>query len=219
MVMVLRHIYLRFKGGRHLPDAAPLFVLIVVGGLLLSLTGCQGNETEGTAEEKAYDQLQRKGRWSEIIKKNNDTPAQSLACKKVVALAQWRLNGDNNLNFCLEDSHDVLTSQTAALMMSDVYIQLGMVAMAQRAAFEGMVNVPDVRRNERALRRLTETAIITRQYDLALKYIAIVEEHFSSGDWVKRMRDLALHPEHIRQYPTLNKLRENYEKMDDQFFM
>ena len=105
------------------------------------------------------------------------------------------------------------------MMLSDVYIQLGMVTMAQRAAFEAMVKHADVTDCERPLRRLTETALITGQYELALKYIAIVEQHFSSADWVQTMRTLAMHPEQISRHPVFSKLRENYEKTQDQFFM
>jgi hypothetical protein len=113
----------------------------------------------------------------------------------------------------------VLSSEVAAMMMSDVYIQLGMVTMAQRAAFEAMVKRADVADCERPLRRLTETALVTGQYELASKYIAIVEKNFSSDDWVQTMKPLALHPELIRQHPVFNQLRENYEKTQDQFFL
>ena len=139
----------------------------------------------------------------------------------MVRLAQYRLGqaGQDAVFECLSDSHDALSSELAAMMLSDVYIQLGMVTMAQRAAFEAMVKHADVTDCERPLRRLTETALITGQYELALKYIAIVEEHFSSADWVQTMRTLATHPEQISQHPVFSKLRENYEKTQDQFFM
>ena len=105
------------------------------------------------------------------------------------------------------------------MMISDVYMQLGMVTMAQRSAFEAMVKKDGVKDCERPLRRLAETALITGQYELALKYIAIVEQNFSSSRWVSEMRALALHPELIRQHKVFNKLRENYEKTNDQFFL
>ena len=144
-----------------------------------------------------------------------------MAGRKVALLAWYRLGrGDRSTVFeCLENAHEVLTTETAALMMSDVYMQLGMVAMAQRAAFEGMVNVSDMRLNERALRRLTETALVMGQYEVALKYLSIIDENYSSSDWVQQMRPMALHPELIRQHPVFNKLREEYEKTKDQFFM
>ena len=196
--------------------------LLAVGFWLLT-TGCSSSSArlDGTDEEREYDALQLKGKWEQILEKNAQQPVQSLACRKVVRLAQFRLGraGHDAVFECLSDSKMVLSSELAAMMMSDVYMQLGIVTMAQRAAFEAMVKKPDVAGCERPLRRLTETALITGQYELALKYIAIVEKNFSSADWVRTMRDLALHPEQIRQHPVFNKLRDNYEKTQDQFFL
>ena len=189
----------------------------------LLLLGCSSPSSplDGTDEEHAYDVLQLKGKWKQIVERNAEHPTRSLACHKVVRLAQYRLGqaGTDAVLECLADSHDVLSSELAAMMMSDVYIQLGMVMMAQRAAFEAMVKHGDVADCERPLRRLTETALITGQYEVALKYIAIVEQHFSSDDWVQTMRALARHPEQIDRHATFSKLRENYEKTRDQFFL
>ena len=196
--------------------------LLVMAIWLLAL-GCSSSapRLDGTDEEREYDALQLKGKWAEIIEKNTQQPTQSLACRKVVCLAQYRLGqaGQDAVMECLADSKMVLSSEQASMMMSDVYMQLGMVTMAERAAFEAMVKKSDVADCERPLRRLTETALITGQYELALKYIAIVEKNFSSADWVHTMRSLVLHPEQIRQHPAFNKLREHYEKTQDQFFM
>ncbi len=198
-------------------------LLFIVYCLLFIVCGCSSspNRFDGTDEEREYDALQLKGKWEQIVEKNRQQPARSLACRKVVCLAQYRLGlgGPDIVRDCLADSRDVLTSELAAMMMSDVYMQLGMVTMAQRSAFEVMVKKDGVEDCERPLRRLAETALITGQYELALKYIAIVEQHFSSKEWVGEMRALALHPEKIRQHKVFNKLRENYEKTEDQFFL
>ena len=190
---------------------------------LLLVNGCSSstNHLDGTEEERAYDALQLKGEWEQIVEKNAKQPTQSLPCHKVVRLAQYRLGqaGEEAVFDCLSDAHEVLTSEVAAMMMSDVYIQLGMVAMAQRTAFEAMVKHSEVAGCERSLRRLTEVALITGQYELALKYIAIVEENFSSDKWVHDMRAMAMHPEQILQHPVFGKLRENHEKTQDHFFM
>ena len=191
--------------------------------LVLLSVGCSrySSRLDGTDEEREYDALQLKGKWEQIVEKARQQPTQSLACRKVVCLAQYRLGrrGRDAVMECLADSKMVLTGELAAMMMSDVYMQLGMVTMAQRAAFEAMVKKTDVKDCERPLRRLAETALITGQYELALKYIAIVEENFSSKEWVGEMKPLALHPEQILQHKIFNKLRENYENSQDQFFL
>jgi len=224
MVVSLIHFFLRLFGERHRDDAASPFVFIATCGLLLLLAGCQHNETEGTTEEKAYDQLQLNGRWNEIVKKNEGKPAQSLACKKVVALALLRVQGSaanaqKLMSYCLEDSRDVLTSQTAALMMSDVYIQLGMVAMAQRAAFDAMVKTDNPKNCERPLRRLTEAALVMGNNDLVLKYASLLEDFSSSRKWARQMAQMARHPELIGEQSAYGKLKKQYEKTDDGFFL
>lgn len=171
---------------------------------------------EGTDEERAYDVLQRKGQWEQIVSKSQEEPVQSAVCYKVVRLAQYRLGlvGASSLYECLADSRQVLTSPLAALMMSDVYMQIGMVNMAQRAAFEAMVKMGPGADNGRALRRLTETAVITRQYDLALKYITLLEEHSTHREWARSMRCVIEHPT-----PEYEKLQKHYEETEDQFFL
>lgn len=196
-------------------------IYILLFWLLVISCSSSTSRLDGTDEEREYDALQLKGKWEQIVEKSTKQPVQSLACHKVVRLAQYRLGqaGQDAVFECLADSKMVLSSEVAAMMMSDVYIQLGMVMMAQRAAFEAMVKHGDVADCERPLRRLTETALITGQYEVALKYIAIVEQHFSSDDWVQTMRALARHPEQIDRHATFSKLRENYEKTQDQFFL
>ena len=176
---------------------------------------------EGTQEEKEFDALQIKGKWSQIIEKYQERPTSSLACRKVMRLAQIQkgLVGKEAIYECLSDSREVLTSPTAALMMSDVYMQLGMVNMAQRAAFEAMVKTHDAKDNGRALRRLTETAIITGQYDLALKYISLLENYRTHRKWAHEMRKIAEHPELLPQKPTYQNLKQIYEKTEDMFFL
>ena len=120
---------------------------------------------------------------------------------------------------CLLNSRDVLSSETAALMMSDVYFQLSMVNMAQRAAFEALVTTKSTNAKTRALQRLTETALVTGQYEIARKYISILEEEGSVDKWLKDIKPLAEHPERIEQHPVYQQLRQNHEKVEDQFFL
>ncbi|MBQ1582406.1 MAG: hypothetical protein II100_01205 [Prevotella sp.] len=176
---------------------------------------------EGTQEEKEFDALQIKGKWSQIIEKYQERPTSSLACRKVMRLAQIQkgLVGKEAIYECLSDSREVLTSPTAALMMSDVYMQLGMVNMAQRAAFEAMVKTHDIKDNGRALRRLTETALITGQYDLALKYISILEDNPTHRKWARDMRKAVENPDFIEQIPAYQKIKKTYETAEDTFFL
>jgi DNA polymerase III psi subunit len=104
-------------------------------------------------------------------------------------------------------------------MMTDVSFQLSMVNRAQRAAFEALVTTKSTNAKTRALQRLTETALVTGQYEIARKYISILEEEGSVDKWLKDIKPLAEHPERIEQHPVYQQLRQNHEKVEDQFFL
>ncbi|MBR5716275.1 MAG: hypothetical protein IKX59_06775 [Bacteroidales bacterium] len=176
---------------------------------------------DGTQEEHEYDQLLQQKQWAKIVEKNRLTPTESEACYNVVRLASWHLGKCSRveLDKCLDDSHGVLGSETSALMMSDIYLQLGMVNMARRAAFDAMVAMRNERPNSRALKRLTEVAIITHEYDLAMKYIKIGEQYDDCRPWAKRLRPLVEHPEKIAEFPSYQKLREIHDSKKDEFFL
>ena len=203
--------------GYRLLTLALLIVAVQAG------VGCSSSDSElkGSAEEIEYDRLQLKGDWKQIVETYSQHPSQSLACHKVAQLARFQLKqvGNEAVFECLANSREVLSSPRAAIMMSDVYIQLGMVNMAQRAAFESMVKETDVKKCGRALRRLTETAIITRQYEVARKYIAILEENNMHRDFARSMLTIVEHPELISENPVYLQLRKTYDETNDQFFL
>ena len=192
--------------------------------MVLTCLACSHEQREssfGTEEECRYDAMQLDGDWEGIVAEAEKAPVKSLACHKVFRLAQFRLRqiDQSAVMECLANTKEALTSVTGAMMMSDVYMQLGFAALAQRAAFEAMVVTKNDRMKRRALQRLTETAIITRQYDVARKYIMVLEKNGVNRQWLKMMKQMAEHPESILQYPTFKNLQEQYEKGEDQFFM
>ena len=195
--------------------------MLLVLSSVMSACSQSVDNLEGSDEERAYDVLQCSANWEQIVQKYQKEPTQSLACRKVALLAMYQLGraGREIVYECLSDSHDVLTSETAAMMMSDVYIQLGMVNMAQRAAFEAMVKKTDISKCSRQLRRLIETALITGQYDVARKYISILENDTKHRDWARSMLRIVDNPELIIEQPVYQRIRNSYENTEDQFFM
>ena len=111
-----------------------------------------------------------------------------------------------------------LKSATSAFLMSEIVFSMGMVNVSQRSAFEAMEAIPNYNKSARALRRLVETNIITGQYDVARKYIAILEETTFYRGWARKMTALMDHPEQIRDYPLYDRLKEIYDNGKDQFF-
>lgn len=147
-------------------------------------------------------------------------PTESLAIRDAVSVALWQTQQIDQQemlsNFTL--SGKTLRSISSAFLMSEVGMQVGMVSIAQRAAFEAMEAAPNYNKSARALRRLVETNLITGQPQVALKYIAILEQTTFYRSWAKKMRPMAEQPELVDQHPYYHRLKEVYDNGKDVFF-
>ena len=181
--------------------------------------------------------LFRQGKWEKIIRKFKNP--ESPAVRSAVLFAYYksgqldRAGLMNNLVipqeqqnysptvFNTNDIHFVVNfgSLSSAFMVSDMAYHLYWTNIAQRTAFEAMEYIPNYNKSARALKILTEISIITEQYDLARKYISIMDETTFYRGWAKKMRALVDHPKLIEQYPSLQKSRESYKKTEDAFFI
>jgi hypothetical protein len=175
---------------------------------------------KSTLEEMKYDRWMRMGKWSQIVDAANKETPEALSSKNVVQLALKNLNriSSEELMRTLDPSKQVMNNMSGAFIMSEVFFHIGMVNMSQRAAFETMESIPNYNKSGRALKRLTETAIITGQYEIALKYIAILEETITYRKWAKTVKPLAEHLETISQNAFYQKMRKLYEEQEDFFF-
>ena len=106
----------------------------------------------------------------------------------------------------------------AAMMMSDLYFQMGFTTMAQRAAFEVMESTSNYNKSARELMRLVETNLIIGEYQVALKYISLLEDTLFYRNWALRMKAYALHPERIQESPQYGSLQKIYNETVDVFF-
>lgn len=175
---------------------------------------------KSTLEEMKYDRWMRMGKWARIVDAANKETPEALSSKNVVQLALKNLNriSAGDLMRTLDPSKKVMNNMSGAFIMSEVFFHISMVNMSQRAAFETMESIPNYNKSGRALKRLTETAIITGQYEIALKYISILEETITYRKWAKTVKPLAEHPETISQNAFYQKMRKLYEEQEDFFF-
>lgn len=102
--------------------------------------------------------------------------------------------------------------------MSDVYMQMAMVNMAQRAAFEAMESVPNHNKSGRALLRLTETNIVTGQYDVARRYIGILQQTLFYRGVVEKLNAIVKQSPEAPLPSTYAPLREAFLYTGDAFF-
>ena len=198
-----------------------LVILIPIGYWLIGGDIRWKDDKVGTHEEMEYDMLIRQQHWETMVRHYREKPSESLAIQNAVRLAAWHQGQTTQQELmgglALSDNR-ALRSVSSAFLMSEVGMQIGMVNISQRSAFEAMEAIPNYNKSARALRRLVETNIITGQYDVALKYIAILEETTFYRGWARRMKPMAEHPEKIKDYPLYQRLKEIYDNGEDVFF-
>ena len=173
----------------------------------------------GSMEELEYDFLLRQGKWEEIVDKNQQNETMILSCQNAVRIALWKTGrlAPQYLEVCLMNHKESLTDRVSAFMMSDIYMMIGQVGMAQRAAFEAMESIDDYDKSARSLMRLTETSMITGRPEVALKYISLLERTLFYRSWAKKMRPLVEHPELLKG-TAYEQLKQTYEKTDNYLF-
>jgi hypothetical protein len=190
-----------------------------------------------TYEEMECDMLIRQGNWHEIIRKfkNPESPAVSSAVlfahHKVGEMGRMELM--NNLVipsqqqnsyesvFNTNEAHFIVKygSVSSAFIVSDMAYQLYWTNIAQRVAFDAMEYIPNYNKSGRALKRLVETNIISGHYDVARKYITILEKTTFYRKWAHSMRQIADNPELIKNHPFLYEARKEYANTIDLFFI
>ena len=173
----------------------------------------------GTMEELAYDILLRQGKWEEIIAKDQQNKTMRPSCQNAVRIALWKTGRlePEYLQACLMNHREALSSRASAYMMSDIYMMIGQVGMAQRAAFEAMESIEDYDKSGRSLMRLTETSLITGRPEVALKYINLLERTLFYRSWAQKMRPLAEHPELLKG-TVYEQLKQAYDKSENLLF-
>lgn len=191
----------------------------------------------GTYEEMECDMLMRQQKWDKILQKFKSPESPAVRSAYIYALHQLGKMSKNEFLsrivvpqnmyssepsvFCVGDVHFVVYfgSLSSAFMVSDLASMIYWPYISQRAAFEAMEYIPNYNKSARALKRLTEICIITGQYELARKYLSILDETTFYRRWVQKMRPLVDNPQLIDQYPYFKQSRESYEQTEDIFFI
>lgn len=196
-----------------------------------------GVKKMGSYEEMECDMLLRMNKWEKILQKYHNP--MSPAVQSAILLASYQtgqidkqelmhriigpadMPGREPTIFNYNGLHLMISfgNLSSAFMVSDIASLLNMYNISQRAAFEAMEYIPNHNKSGRALKRLVETSIITGQYDVAKKYLSILDETFFYKNWAEKTRPLVEHPEQIMEYPFYQKSKEFYENSEDYFFI
>jgi hypothetical protein len=174
----------------------------------------------GTYEEMECDMYVRSGQWQKVLTHCEKNAYNSLAIQNAVILAKFKLQEIDNadLSSSLSFEKQSMKNQATAFLQSEVTLQIGMINISQRAAFEAMEAARNCNKSGRALYRLALTNLVTGQYDVALKYISILEHTLFYRSRVQEMKELALHPQRLKNVPYFRVLMDIHNKTTDHFF-
>ena len=183
--------------------AGQLIVLVFGASFLITHSVDMGKE-----EVMAYDFNCRMRKWNRVIamaEKKIPTTPLSVTCLNL-ALAKEDMLGERMFNYFQKGigglMPDFVRDYTIPLIAGEVYYHLGFVNTAQRFAFEAMEALPDYQKSSRAVMRLAETNIINGNYEVAGKYLRLLQKTFYYKGWATKamatMKDeklIAQHPE------------------------
>ena len=161
-----------------------------------------------------YDYLVRIGDWNGIIAKaEKQTPDLPMSVNATnLALGITNQLGERAFEFYQRGSEGLLPpferNFSTTLLMGEVYFYLGLVNTAQRFAFESMEAIPNYNKSARAVKRLVETNLINGQYEVARKYLQLLEKTIFYRPWAKQMMAMLGDEKAINAHPLYGTLRQ-----------
>ena len=170
-----------------------------------------------------YDYLVRIGDWKGVIakaeKRMPDLPMSVSATN--LALGMMNQLGDRAFNFYQRGSEGLLPkferNFATSQLTGEIYFNLGLVNTAQRFAFESMEAIPNYNKSARVVKRLAETNLINGQYEVARKYLQMLEKTIFYRPWAQRTMAMLGDEKAIDAHPLYGKLRQ-YRLQEDFLF-
>jgi len=168
-----------------------------------------------------YEYLVRIKDWQGIIakaeKKTPDLPMSVSATN--LALAMTNQLGERAFDFYQRTSEGLLPkferNYATSQLSGEIYFHLGLVNTAQRFAFEAMEAIPNYNKSARVVKRLAETNLINGEYEVARKYLQMLEKTIFYRPWAKRTIAMLGNEKQIDAHPLYGTLRQY--RLDEDF--
>lgn len=163
--------------------------------LLVSFFGISMMINSREYEILEYDRLVRSQCWDDIIKKakakNPDTPLSVASLNLALAMKGQLNNATQFFQNGVQGAFPVFDKNVqTSIMTLEIYYYLGLVNSAQRLAFEAMEAIPDNNKSSRLLKRLVETNLINGKYEVARKYLLMLQNTVHYKKWAKNTLSL-----------------------------
>ena len=170
-----------------------------------------------------YDQLVRIKDWKGIIAKaEKQTPDLPMSvCANNLALAMTNQLGERAFDFYQRGSEGLLPSFernfSTIQLTGEVYFYLGLVNTAQRLAFEAMEAIPNYNKSGRMMKRLAETNLINGEYEVARKYLQMLDKTIFYRPWAQQVLAMLDDKTLIDAHPVYGTLQQ-FRLVDDFLF-
>jgi hypothetical protein len=174
----------------------------------------------GAEEIMHYDHLARMERWKDVISLAERKPPRnnlSLAMLNL-SLAKTGTMGDKMFKF--EQSGvtglflPFVREYVAPMVGSEVFYHLGLINACQEYIFESCETTPNLGKTARAIKRLAETNLINGNYDVARKYIRLLEKTLFYRKWALRAEKYLGNENMINKDPDWGEKRKMMIKSD-----
>ena len=191
----------------------PVTVLTAVAVVLVAVLLVPAGFDDRKYELIDYDYLVRLNRWDAIVSKASrrqpDLPMS--VCALNLALGMTNQLDERATDFYQHGSEGLLPrferNFATTLVTGEVYFHLGLVNTAQRFAFEAMESLPNHNKSGRCMKRLAETNLVNGNYEVARKYLHLLEKTIFYRLWAQRTEALLGHEAQIDAHPLYGRLR------------
>ena len=170
-----------------------------------------------------YDYLVRAKDWNAIIAKAEKlTPDLPMSVSATnLALGMTNQLGERAFDFYQRGAEGLLPgferNFATTQLTGEIYFHLGMVNTAQRLAFEAMEAIPNYNKSARVMKRLAETNLINGQYQVARKYLLMLEKTIFYRPWAQRTLAMLGDENTINAHPLYGTMRQ-YRLQEDFLF-
>lgn len=170
-----------------------------------------------------YDYLVRAKDWNAIIAKaERRTPDLPMSVSATnLALGMTNQLGERAFDFYQRGTEGLLPpferNFATTQLTGEIYFHLGLVNTAQRMAFEAMEAIPNYNKSARVVKRLAETNLINGQYQVARKYLLMLEKTIFYRPWAQRTLAMLGDENTINAHPLYGTMRQ-YRLQEDFLF-
>ncbi|MCU0454670.1 MAG: DUF6057 family protein [Bacteroidales bacterium] len=167
-----------------------------------------------------YDQLVRNEKWKEVLDyAEKEPPRNNLSLAMLnLALAKTNRMGDQLFRYEQNGFNGLFLpfakEYVAPMMGSEILFQLGLINASQEYSFESTETTPNLDKSVRAIKRLAETNLINGQYEVAGKYLKILQKTVFYRKWAGETMKLLYNEDLINSHPVYGAKRKLAPKRD-----